>query len=586
MKTCKFVLPSLLFLAACSGVAQPSASPTATLAATSSATAEPAPISYRLSEDGAIVHRGALPADIHTLDPQQGEDSRSINFIENLFMQLTAADAYSAEIFPEAAAHWEISADGRAYTFSLRGDIPWVWHNPVSGETIQVVDADGQPRFVSAYDFEYGIQRLCHPLKAGYYNTVIAPLIKGCAAVLFAEEPDDLTEADYAAIGVTALDANTLVIELEFPAAYFLSMTAMWPLSAVPSWVIEEHEQRWIEAGMIVTNGRYVLHEWIHGHRITAWRNPYLPKDLTGTGNIERVEMRIVPDEAARYALWEAGEIELSTIPDDYLETHLEKYPQETDRLPDLAVFYIEFNHSIPPFDDWRVRAAFSAAYDRERHIRELHQGQGLPMTHLTPPGIFGAPPIDEVGIGYNPEYARRQLAAAGYPDCAGFPQVTLYGFSGQPTLKWMEFAQANWMDVLGCDLEQIKIEVQDFSILNYSLSPLIVIYHMRPFGWGPDYPDAHNWLGEVLGCQNWYEHTNRPCTPMDDLIVQASLESDPTARQALYRQIEAGFFGPGGEFPIIPIFLRAPFAARHTWLARPPDLFGGQRWYDWVITP
>ena len=64
---------------------------------------------------------------------------------------------------------------------------------------------------------------------------------------------------------------STLVIELEFAASYFLSMTPMWTLAATPQWAIEEHGEDWIEAGNIVTNGRYVLAEW------DTRRTPHLP---------------------------------------------------------------------------------------------------------------------------------------------------------------------------------------------------------------------------------------------------------------------------------------------------------------------
>ena len=70
---------------------------------------------------------------------------------------------------------------------------------------------------------------------------------------------------------------------------------------------------------------------------------------------------------------------------------------------------------------------------------------------------------IDEVGIPFDPEFAKAQLAEAGYPNCEGFPQVTLLGYSGQSTLNWIEFAQANWSEVLGCDPSLIKIEQQSF---------------------------------------------------------------------------------------------------------------------------
>ena len=242
--------------------------------------AEPAPEPEPSPEPepaGPVTTYGASTTDIPTLDPQLGEDVVSIDYIENLFVHLTNYDAITAEIVPEAATSWDISEDGLTYTFTLRTDIPWVYHNPVTDETTQVVDEEGNPRFVTAFDFEYGIKRACDPNLAAYYSSVIAPNIVGCEDVLYYEDPENVPAELYDAIGASAVDATTLVITLPFPAAYFLSMTPMWVVAASPQWAIDEHGASWIEAGNIVTNGRYVLHEWVHGVRRILKRNPSCP---------------------------------------------------------------------------------------------------------------------------------------------------------------------------------------------------------------------------------------------------------------------------------------------------------------------
>ncbi len=131
-----------------------------------------------------VVFHGYDDTDIPTLDPQLGEDVVSINYIENLFVHLTNYDLVTADIVPEAAISWEISEDGLTYTFNLRTDIPWVKHNPETGEVKQEVDADSNPLFVTADDFVYGIKRACNPNTGSYYSGIIAGVIKGCGEVL------------------------------------------------------------------------------------------------------------------------------------------------------------------------------------------------------------------------------------------------------------------------------------------------------------------------------------------------------------------------------------------------------------------
>jgi ABC-type oligopeptide transport system substrate-binding subunit len=106
----------------------------------------------------------------------------------------------------------------------------------------------------------------------------------------------------------------------------------------------------------------------------------------------------------------------------------------------------------------------------------------------------------------------------------------------------------------------------------------------MWTLGWGPDYADENNWVGDVLWCGNPGNRQKRECNEIDDLIETAREESDPETRIELYRQIEEAFFGPEGEYPFFPIFVRIAFVARHSWVDRTPALFGGEQLYNWTI--
>jgi oligopeptide transport system substrate-binding protein len=546
----------------------------------------PAEAEEEMSDD-PVTYNGYDTTDIPELDPQVSSDSVSIRYIENLFVALTNYDLVTSEIVPEAATSWEVSDDGLAYTFNIRTDIPWVYHNPVTGETTQEVDEEGNPRFVTANDFVYGIKRACDPNTGSYYSSVIAPQIVGCEDVLNAEDPEAITEEMTAAIGVSAPDDATLVIELNFPASYFLSMTPMWTLNATPQWAIEEHGESWTEAGNIVSNGRYVLAEWVHNVRATVLRNPLMPEDMQGSGNIERLVYSVVPDTSTGYALWLNNEVDTAGIPAEELETHLADFSDETIQVPDLAVFYMAFRMTKAPFDDVHVRRAFSAAFDRETFVTEVRQGQGLPMKHFAPPGIFGAPAIDQVGVGYDPEFAAAELEAAGYPNCEGFPQISILGYSGQSTLDWIEYAQAQWETNLGCPADIMTIEQLPFSELLAATTPDTPdpeAPHIWTLGWGPDYADENNWVGDVLWCESGQHDWKRECNEIDDLIVQAREETDPAVRTELYAQIEEMFFGPEGEYPFAPLFVRIAFVAVHDWYDYTPALFGGNQWYNYSI--
>jgi oligopeptide transport system substrate-binding protein len=538
----------------------------------------------KASASEPVTYDGWSEFDIPTLDPQLAQDTISIDAIENLFVQLTNYDLETAEVIPEAATDWTISSNGSIYTFTIRSDIPWVKHNPQSEATVQETDDEGNLRFLTAHDFVYGIKRACAPNTGSYYSTVVAPLLKGCSAVLFADDPENIPQQMWDAVGVHAPDAETLIIELEFPASYFLSMTPMWTLGAVPQWAIEAYGEKWTEQDNIVTNGRFVLHEWSHDKSRTFLRNPLAPQDLQGEGNIERFVVTVLPDVDAGYARWLEAKVDSTYIPETEIETHLAKFPDETDQIAGQSVSYINFRMTKPPFDDARVRRAFSAAFDRDLYVSEVLHGYGLPMIHLAPPGILGAPPIDEVGVGFDPEFARHQLAEAGYPECEGLPLVTLATYKATNTLT--EFAREQWMKHLGCSSEQIQLRQLPFSDLLTTTKGSVSdaqVPHMWTMGWAPDYADENNWVGDVLWCEI-ATRQKRTCNEIDDLIIQAREESAPQRRIELYRQIEEMLFGPKGEMPIAPILVRISQVARHAWLERSPAPFGGDQWYTWTI--
>jgi ABC-type transport system substrate-binding protein len=292
-----------------------------------------------------------------------------------------------------------------------------------------------------------------------------------------------------------------------------------------------------------------------------------MPEELRGTGNVERIITRVVPDYSTGYALWLKNEVDDSRVPLAERDAHMEKFPDETMIFPTLATWFVGFSLNKPPFDNVQVRRAFGAAVDRETFVNDVRQGWGLPMQHFAPPGVFGAPPIDEVGMGFDPEYAQAELAEAGYADCQGFPQVTIMAPDVQGAPDYLQFLQAQWEEHLDCPSESIQLDQLPLpEFLAAVREPAETRPHMWIMGRAADYPDENNFVGDVL----WCEWTVRECSQVDDLIVEAREESDPQRRIELYRQIEEGFFGPQGLMPIAPVLANVDIRAVHSWLQCP----------------
>lgn len=523
-----------------------------------------------------------------TLDPQMAEEGTSIALSENVFLQLLNYDEDKQRFEPEAAESWYVEEDGKYYYFQLRNDIPWVHKDPVTGEITQVVDENGSPRFVTAQDFVNGIRRTCDPRLGEHWPIyLIAPSIKGCQEALEYPDPEDIPPELLQAIGVQAVSDDLLKIEMEEANGYFPSMASMWVLSAVPQWVIDTYGEGWTDPDVIVTNGRYVLDEWEQDIRMQLKQNPLLPSDLHGRGNSDQIVLHYASSSDELYTMWQNNEIDLTEIPDDRLEAHLSDYPHETEQYQDQAVLYLGFRTTKPPFDDMRVRRAFSAAIDRKELTEEVLGNAGQPMKHFAPPGVFGSPQIEAVGVGTNISFARSQLADAGYPDCVGFPSIQVMGYDKQSVRNWLDFSVNQWHENLGCDPALFQVEIVSFQELLQRTSKFASdedAPHIWPLGWLPDYLDENNWVGDVLECDSHENRQKRSCSEVDTLIKEAGREVDQEKRTSFYRDIEDMFFGKKGEMPIAPMYVRERYFAQHRWLSVEFRPFWAQRWYDWRI--
>ncbi len=143
---------------------------------------------------------------------------------------------------------------------------------------------------MTAGDFEYAWKRVLDPA-IGSPNASLLYDVKGARAFHQGDAPDPDR------VGVWALDEVTLVVELEGPAAYFPHPLACIATRPVPRHVVEAHGQDWTEAGNIVTNGPFRLEAWQPGQSIALARNPEYHG--RSTGNVERVELSLLPDPSA-----------------------------------------------------------------------------------------------------------------------------------------------------------------------------------------------------------------------------------------------------------------------------------------------
>ena len=354
----------------------------------------------------SVLRRGNL-AEPQTLDPHRAEGTPSGTILRDLYEGLVA-EAPDGRLVPGTAESWTISDDGLVYTFTLRADARW---------------SNGDP--VVAEDFAAGLRRTVDPATASAYAPVLRP-IENAPAIM------DGTVAP-AALGVSAPDDRTLVIRLSQPTPYILRLLTNSPTYPLHRGNFAAHGSDAFRPEHTVSNGPYQMVSWRVGDRLSVERNPhYWNVDNVA---IARVEFLPVEDPGTELTLFRAGEIDFTANAPNALYASLrETYGARFVVAPNLNVYFMAFDLSEPPFDDVRVREAFTIALDREALTASVLASGQTGAWGLVPPGV---PDYDGFDYAWREwprerqlEHARAQYAAAGFDAASPLRARLLYNTS------------------------------------------------------------------------------------------------------------------------------------------------------------
>ncbi|RMH00649.1 MAG: peptide ABC transporter substrate-binding protein [Chloroflexi bacterium] len=522
-----------------------------------------------------------LTGNIPVFDPQMADSSVADDLVQNLFVGLTNFNPVTNVVEPELAKSWEVTDNGRTWIFHLRDDIFWVRPAGLLPSSDRVGEIE-LIRPVTAEDVVFAVHRVCQR-ETQTPDAFMLFLITGCEQVYML---DEATPGDLQNIGIHALNDTTLQVTLTKPASQFLTITSLGLFSPVPREVVSEMGDAWTTAENLLTSGPFFVVSGLEERSIqlVLQRNPLWP--IPRGGNVELVHIFFSEDEDNAYKLWQAKALDMVPAPNGELDQAIAEFPQKTIFVPEQTVFYLGFNYGSGVFREPEVRRAFSAAIDREQLVEEIFDGHALPMRHLTPPGVFGAPPPEEVGLGYSPDYARQQLAESGFRSCRLIPPIRFLVTSNDLSLQQAELIRDMWIKELGCTKEQIVIEQVSFGALlaNTRQDATGARPDVWELGWASYYPDAHNWLADLLHCTLSENRQMRSCSDVDEMILQASVTMEIADRLRLYRQVEDRLFGGDGEMPLAPLYARGNYWMVHTtWLDVTLPHFGGLQ-YDTVV--
>jgi oligopeptide transport system substrate-binding protein len=520
-----------------------------------------------------------------TMDPSLSTDTTSVWSVRQMFMGLTAFDE-KAQVIPSLATDWSVSDDGLTWTYKMRDDVHWVHRDPSTGEF-----EDLGP--VTAKDVEYGVKRTLDPNTASDYAYVLY-IISGAEEFNTADPAAENFQELKDAVGVKAVDDTTVQFTLKQPAGYFPSITAMWVTFPLHQDTIDTYGDNWTEAGLIVTNGPYTLEEWSHGAYVQFAKNPLWPgaQDV----QIDVIQGPIITAESTTMAMYEANEIDMAAdpgwgppLPD---MDRIKADPQLSQELliaPRLCTYYYGFVTTKPPFDNVMVRKAFAAAIDRQSLIDNVLKGEQKPAHSFSSPGIFGNV-ADDMSIGSwmvmdnyadQVKQAQQWLADAGYPNGAGIDMTLMYNTS-EAHAQVAQAVQAMWAEAFPEAI--VNVENQEWSVYLKTLlpdSPDSEKPDVFRMGWCADYPDANNWLNEVLNSKSSQNYEKYFKADFDALVEQAALESDPAKRQELYKQAETMLMD---DQAIAPIYYYTYVRLYKPWVSYVISPVTGDPIYQWKI--
>lgn len=437
-----------------------------------------------------------------------------------IFEGLTTPDPRTMEPQPGMAYRWEISPDGRTYTFHLRPGLLW---------------SDGSA--LTAQDFLWAWRRVLKPETASRNAGLLFPIEN-------AQAFNAGTIADERRIGVAAPDDSTFVVRLAAPTSYFLFLTQYYTFEPVPRRVIEKYGARWTNPGNIVSNGPFLLAKWRQGDRFELVRNPRYWD--AASVKLDRVVALSVDDVNTCTNLYKAGVADWNTsgnIPSQFIP-YMRAFADFTSQ-PYQGVYFYSINVTRKPLDNVWVRRALAYALDRETIARDLLKGSRDPWGDFAPLGYpgYAKPP----GQAFDPEKARACLARAGYPGGRGFPKFAILFNTSEDHRRIAEAIQSMWKRVLGVNVtlsnEEWGSYLQDATSLHYDVARR---------AWIGDYLDPNSFLA-CFRAGDGNNRTGWADRHYDGLLDQAATELDPPRRMRILAEAERYLLD---QAPVIPIYM------------------------------
>ncbi|MFN2488213.1 MAG: ABC transporter substrate-binding protein [Actinomycetota bacterium] len=477
--------------------------------------------------DGGATQEGVTmtfgtSADPVVLDGPLVSDGESLRAIDQMMEGLVTLEPGTTEVAPGLATEWQISEDGKEYTFNLRQGVKFHDGTDFNADAVCF-------NFDRWYNFKGPLQQ---PDASYYYQTVFVGFSDGKTPSLYES--------------CEAVDESTVKLTITKPSASLLAALTLTSFTIASPEALEkykadegtfnEEEAIFRPSGTYGTEhptgtGPYKFVQWRRGDRLVFERN----EDYWGDapGNIDELIFRPIADPAVRLQALQSGEIQGYDLvdPKDYETIDGDSNLQLLNR-PAFNVGYIGFNQAIKPLDDLAVRQAIAHAINRQEVVDAFYAGQGVVADEFMPPEVMGYAD-DVTTYDYDPDKAKQILEDAGYT----LPVEIDFAYPTDVERPYMPDPQANF-EAMARDLEDCCFKVEKKSATwspDYLAQADNGKYGLYLLGWTGDFADPDNFIGTFF-------QTPQPAWGFENqeifnLLDKAEQETEPGPREELYQE-------------------------------------------------
>ena len=465
-------------------------------------------------------NNGAEPG---TLDPHRAEGVPASNILRDLFEGLVV-ELPNGEYIPGIAESWTVSEDSKRYVFKIRKNAKWS-----NGDAF------------TAYDYVYSFKRSVDPKTLSNYSSMLYPIKNARAIVMGEASPEQL--------GVYSEDENTLVVELEKPTPYFLSLLTHSTTYPVHQESVERLGKLFTRPGNLVSNGAFKLEEWrVQSHIKIVKNEQYWDNEST---TLEATYYYSLDDANSALKRYRANELDFTdTIPLEQLTLIKNRMADEYRVAPYFGSYYYGFNNTKAPFkNNPKLRTALNMAIDRDILVNIVIGAGQIPAYSFVPP-VKTFQPIEPEWSTWSKEKreaeALRLYQEAGYSKDKPLEVEILYNTSENHKKVALAVA-AMWKQALGAKTilrnQEWKVFLDTRRMQNET--------QIFRAGWIGDYDDPYT-FSQMLHAENEMNHPGYDSEEYNRLVDLAATKNAGEDRLNDLRAAERVLTK---DLPIIPLY-------------------------------